>query len=301
MEGVSRDDLRVELVPGRAPLFAAGSAGERFFTPFCVDTKSFVDDRLVTWLELLVVVLNVVNISLYFISWSSGVDRYVGTIAVSRMIMAVAVWRLQRDNLDGRVLRAQFRDATNWISNVLIVVNVVMIPLVRLWMRFETSWPGGGTRVAFEKAAWIAYSLLYPLPYGFFMLLDAFRRSSFAFRMAMVVFPMVRVAADFCYYSFPSLGLNSSPSLELLHVNFGLASQYIASGSFSILTAAAPFAVASYTHATDREWLVLAYEPKRRRAPDAADDPESGLGAGRGSNLEQFGSSAQQGEIGSGK
>ena len=191
------------------------------------------------------------------------------------------MWRLQRDNLDGRVLRAQFRDATNWISNVLIVVNVVMIPLVRLWMRFETSWPGGGTRVAFEKAAWIAYSLLYPLPYGFFMLLGAFRRSSFAFRMAMVVFPMVRVAADFCYYSFPSLGLNSSPSLELLHVNFGLASQYIASGSFSILTAAAPFAVASYTHATDREWLVLAYEPKRRRAPDAADDPESGLGAGR--------------------
>ena len=87
------------------------------------------------------------------------------------MVMAVAVWMLQRDNLDGRVLRAQFRDATNWISNVLIIVNVIMIPVVRLWMRFETSWPGGAVQVAFEKAAWIVYSLLYPLPYGFFMLL----------------------------------------------------------------------------------------------------------------------------------
>ena len=299
---MSPDDLREELVPGRAPLFAAGSVSERLFAPFCVDTKSFVDDRLVTWLELLIVTLNVVNISLYFAGWSVGVDRYVGTIAVSRMVMAVAVWMLQRDNLDGRVLRAQFRDATNWISNVLIIVNVIMIPVVRLWMRFETSWPGGAVQVAFEKATWIVYSLLYPLPYGFFMLLDAFRRSSFAFRMVMVVLPMVRVAADFGYYSFGSS--HATPDLDLFHVNFGLASQYIASGSFSILTAAAPFAVASYTHATDREWLVLAYEPKRRCAPDAAAPDLESDGVGRGSSmasaLEQFGS-AQDGDTAASK
>ena len=213
MEGVSPDDLREELVPGRAPLFAAGSVSERLFAPFCVDTKSFVDDRLVTWLELLIVTLNVVNISLYFAGWSVGVDRYVGTIAVSRMVMAVAVWMLQRDNLDGRVLRAQFRDATNWISNVLIIVNVIMIPVVRLWMRFETSWPGGGTRVAFEKAADraqpavpAAVRLLHAarrvppqqprVPHGDGRLPDGPGRGR----------PLLLL--------FPSLGLNSSPSLN---------------------------------------------------------------------------------------
>ena len=47
------------------------------------------------------------------------------------------------------------------------------------------------------QSVWVLYSVLYVVPYGFFLLLDGIKRSSRAFRVVMVVLPMVRVSADF--------------------------------------------------------------------------------------------------------
>ena len=140
---------------------------------------------------------------------------------------------------------------------IIIVVNLFVIGFVRMWMRFTLPFDGSSASVAVLKFTWVIYSLLYVLPYGFFLLLDSLRCSSRAFRLAMVIFPMTRVTADFLYYS-----LTNTAHETTLPV-IGAGAGYIASGSFSILTAGLPVAIASFSNA--RDYLILSSEPKKRR------------------------------------
>ena len=68
---------------------------------------------------------------------------------------------------------------------------------------------------------------------------------------------MTRVTADFLYYS-----LTNTAHETTLPV-IGAGAGYIASGSFSILTAGLPVAIASFSNA--RDYLILSSEPKKRR------------------------------------
>ena len=241
---------------GRA-VFMPGSAAESLFCPYDVIQNVFVEEPRVCVLELFISTLMLANLSMYFATWNLGIDRVVGAIVVLRLLMLGLIVSLLRKNFDTRVLYEQFFHGTNYLTNWLIAIDLVMVLSARLCMRLTTPFPGSPAEIGLLKATWVVYSLLYVVPYGFFLLIDGIKRSSRAFRIAMVIMPMTRVAADFLYYSL------TQPNADDDLASFGQLENYVSAGSFSILTAMLPVLVACFSN--KREFLVLAHQPKLRR------------------------------------
>ena len=137
--------------------------------------------RQLVALEVVVVLLNVVNVAIYLAEWSGVTTASVIIIFWSRFVMLGCTIGLGRDgNFNAALFRRQFSEKNhNRWANIGIVVNLFVCAIVRLWIQFlEDGQPYGA------KTVWyVFYQASYLLPYGYFLLLDALRKSSHAFRI----------------------------------------------------------------------------------------------------------------------
>lgn len=199
----------------------------------------YVPSRELAAYEWAIIVLNVVNVAIYLAQWSGVNTASVVVILFSRLIMLGCTIGLGRGgNFNSALFLRQFsaKNHNRW-ANIGIVVNLFVCAIVRLWVQFlEDGQPYGA------KTVWyVFYQASYVLPYGYFLLLDALRKSSHAFRIFVVAVPLCRLLVDWGYYA--KIGCDDMNKLKVWGWSLGFGETYLCASSLAIVAAAAPFLV----------------------------------------------------------
>lgn len=230
-------------------------------TPFDADEQRYVtsDPQHISALEWFVVLLNVVNVFIYLYEWSGVTTAGVIVIVCSRVAMLGATILLAQNNFNYSLLVRQFssKNHNRWV-NIGIVVNLFVVAIVRLWIQFLSD----GQPYGAKTYVYIPYQASYLLPYGYFLLLDAFRRSSHAFRLFVVVVPLTRLLTDWGYYARVTCG--DMEELRIWGWSLGYGETYLCASSLAIVAAAAPFVVNVFADET-RQRVHLFCVPESRQ------------------------------------
>lgn len=143
-------------------------------------------------------------------------------------------------------------------ANISIVVNLIVCAVVRLWIQFKDD----GSPYSDKTWWYVPYQASYILPYGYFLLLDAVKQSSHAFRIFVVAVPLARLVVDWIYYA--RVNINDLTKMDVFGWSIGYAQTYLCASSLAIVSAAAPF-IANVLNDEHRKKVHLFAVPELRK------------------------------------